>query len=139
MSYKIHWHVFLTHFPISLFGAAFLFQLLHLFAYPDCFEMATNVTLVAGVISLVPTTWTGWQTWKYKYKGARVSLFRRKIVIAFALLGLSAPLAIWRLTYPSVFQHGSPGIGHWIYVAGNTLFIAGASAEGLYGGRLNHR
>ena len=139
MNYKIHWHVFLTHFPISLFGAAFLFQVLHLFSHADCFEMSTNITLVAGVISLIPTTWTGWRTWKYKYKGAGVPLFKRKIVIAFVMLGLSAPLAVWRLTYPGMFQHGSPGFGHWIYVAGNTLFIAGAAAEGLYGGRLNHR
>ena len=139
VGYKIHWHVFLTHFPISLFGVSFLFQVLHLFSYPDCFEMSTNVALAVGVVSLVPTTWTGWRTWKDKYKGAQVPLFQRKIAIAFALLATSAPLAIWRLTYPGMFQHGSPGFGHWVYVAGNTLFIAGAAAEGFYGGQLNHR
>jgi hypothetical protein len=47
---------FLTHFPISLFGAAFLFQTVHLFSYPDCFEMSTYIAFVAGMISLIPTT-----------------------------------------------------------------------------------
>jgi hypothetical protein len=68
-----------------------------------------------------------------------VPLFQRKIAIAFAMLALSLPLAIWRFTYPGMLQHGSPGIGHWVYVAGNTLFIMSAAVEGLYGGRLNHR
>lgn len=139
VGYKIHWHVFLTHFPISLFGAAFLFQIMHLFRHPDCFEMSSNVALVVGVIALVPTTWTGWRTWKRRYQGAQVPLFQRKIAIAFTLLGLSVPLAIWRFTYPDMFQHVSPGLGHWFYLTGNALLIAGAAAEGFYGGRLNHR
>jgi hypothetical protein len=77
MTYKLHWHVFLTHLPISLFAAAFLFQVLHLFWSPECFELSTNVTLVAGAVSMVPTTWTGWRTWKRSYNGAQVPLFRR--------------------------------------------------------------
>jgi hypothetical protein len=50
LDYKIHWHVVLTHFPIALFLAAALFQVLHVFYMPVCFERATNVMLVAGTI-----------------------------------------------------------------------------------------
>jgi len=101
--------------------------------------MSSNVALVVGVIALVPTTLIGWRTWKPRYQGAQVPLFKHKIAIAFALLGISIPLAIWRLTYPDMFQHVSPGFGHWFYLIGNTFLIAGAAAEGFYGGQLNHR
>ncbi len=137
-TYNIHWHVLLTHFPISLFGAAFLFQVLHLFAAPACFEMATNVTAAAGAAMMIPTTWTGWSTWKRAYKGAVVPLFQRKISIAFAMLSLSIPLTVWRFAYLPAFEREVQGMEHWIYLAGNSLLIAGAVAEGLYGARLNH-
>ena len=137
--YKLHWHVFLTHFPISFFGAAFLFQVLHLFWSPECFELSTNVTLAAGAVSMVPTTWTGWRKWQGSYTGAQTPLFRRKITIAFVLLGTSMSLAVWRFGFPGMFPSASYGHAHWIYLAGNTLLIAGAAAEGFYGGQLNHR
>jgi hypothetical protein len=138
MSYRLHWHVFLTHLPISLFGAAFLFQVLHLFWFPECFELSTNVTLVAGAVSMVPTTWTGWRTWKRSYNGSMVPLFRRKIAIAAGLLVGSVSLSIWRIGFPGMFPDSSYGTAHWVYLAGNTLLIAGAAAEGFFGGQLNH-
>jgi uncharacterized membrane protein len=61
---RMHWHVAFTHFPISLFGVTFLFQVLHLFLEPDAFSAASNVTLIGGAIMMIPTTWTGWLTWK---------------------------------------------------------------------------
>ncbi len=51
--YRIHWHVLLTHFPISFFAVAFGFQILHLFISPACFELATNVALIAGAVVMV--------------------------------------------------------------------------------------
>ncbi|HLN89147.1 MAG TPA: hypothetical protein VK253_03690 [Candidatus Binatia bacterium] len=60
--FKMHWHVLLIHFPISLFAGAFGFQILHLFIDPASFELSTNVTLLGGTIMMVPTTWTGWFT-----------------------------------------------------------------------------
>ncbi len=137
--YKMHWHVLLTHFPISFFGVAFVFQVLHFFISPDCFELATNVALLAGAVLMIPTTWTGWATWKSSYKGAKVLLFQRKITISFAMLAVSIPLAVWRVLFLGFFEvaHGSPA--HWVYLAGNTLLIMGAVAEGYYGGRLSHR
>lgn len=137
--YRTHWHVMLTHFPISFFGVAFGFQILHLFLAPACFELATNVTLIAGAVMMAPTTWTGWTTWKSAYKGARVRLFQRKITISFVMLGLSVPLVVWRVVFLGFFEEVPQSPEHWIYLAGNALLIAGAVAEGYYGGRLNHR
>lgn len=137
--YKIHWHVMFTHFPIALFGVAFGFQVLHFFIAPACFELATNVALITGAVFMIPTTWTGWITWKSSYKGARVLIFNRKITISFIILGVSVILATWRVAFLGFFEEAHYSPEHWIYLAGNTVLILGAAAEGYYGGKLNHR
>jgi uncharacterized membrane protein len=136
---RIHWHVFLTHFPISLFGAAFAFQILHLFMAPLCFEIATNVTLLGGAAMLVPTVLTGLAEWKGHYGGGRGPIFKRKITTGFVMLALSIPLVVWRITALGLFEEAPESPWHWIYLAGNTGLILGAILEGYYGGRLSHR
>ncbi len=88
---------------------------------------------------MIPTTWSGWSTWKHYYKGARVMLFQRKIAIAFGMLGLSVILSIWRFLFFGFFTEAPESPQHWIYLLGNTLLVTGAIVEGYYGGRLNHR
>jgi hypothetical protein len=136
---RLHWHVFLTHFPIAFFGGAFGFQILHLFMSPACFELATNVALIAGVVSLGPAIWTGWWEWKHYYHGARALIFVRKIWISVGLVALGVPLLVWRVAGYGLFAEASGSPEHWVYLAGNTLLIIGAVLEGLYGGRLAHR
>ncbi len=136
---KIHGHILFTHFPISLFGTAFGFQLLHLVMAPTCFELATNVALIGGAALLVPTIWTGWSEWKGRYHGAKGLIFRRKISTAFAMAALSLSLVVWRIAALGLFEEVPRSPEHWIYLAGNTILIMGAIVEGYYGGRLTHR
>lgn len=133
-----HWHVPFTHFPISFFGAAFLFQILHLFMAPVCFELATNITLIGGTIALGPTILTGWAEWKTRYGGGQSPLFKKKIRTAFGMLALSVPLVVWRIAALGLFQEARQSPGHWIYLAGNGCLILGAIIEGYYGGHLTH-
>jgi uncharacterized membrane protein len=136
--YKLHPHVLLVHFPISFFISAFTFQALHLFFAPACFELATNVSLVIGTVLLIPTVWSGWRSWKSTYQGAAAVIFQRKIAIAIALVVLSIALSVWRFATAAWFAEDPGNRSHWVYLAGNTLLIVGALAEGYYGGRLNH-
>lgn len=137
--FQIHWHVFFTHFPLALFGVTFLFQILHLYSHPQCFELASIVTLVAGLATLVPTTLTGYLTWKHHYHGARVPIFQRKIAIALVLLAVGIPLCLWRILYVGTSQEAAlPGI-HWSYFSGTAFMCVGSLLEGYYGGRLSHR
>jgi uncharacterized membrane protein len=133
--YRIHWHVVFTHFPVSLFMVSAGFILLHLFTDTSCFERAGYFTLVAGTVMLVPTTYTGWSTWKKRYRGAGTKIFRYKIRISLAMIPISLPLVIWRSTFPTTVHTA----WHGIYFGGFVLLFAGAIAEGYYGGRLNHR
>lgn len=113
--------------------------MLHLFMFPECFEVASNVALIAATIMLIPTILTGWRSWKSVYRGTRNQIFRRKISIAFIMLALSIPLTIWRVIFLDAFKEVPFSLWHWIYFAGNTLLILGAVGEGLYGARLHHR
>ena len=115
-----------------------IFQILHLFTSPACFELATNAALAAGTVMMVPTTWAGWQSWKTRYKGAGVRIFKIKITTAFTILGLSIVLSLWRFIFFGFFSEALVTPAHWIYLAGNVLLVAGATLEGYYGGRLNH-
>ncbi len=136
---RVHWHVFLTHFPISMFGGAFGFQILHLFLAPVCFELATNVALLGGTVTLLPTIATGWKEWRGHYQGAKGLIFKRKITTAAGMAALCIPLVVWRIGALGFFEEARMSPEHWIYLAGNTLLILGAIVEGYYGGRLNHR
>ncbi len=135
---KGHWHVLFVHFPISLFGAAFGFQVLHLFTNPSCFELATNVALLAGVAMLLPTVWTGWWTWKGRYRRAKGFIFRWKIRTAWWMAVIGVAILAWRIIAFGAFVDVPESPAHWIYLAGNTLLMVGAVIEGYYGGRLNH-
>jgi hypothetical protein len=137
--HRIHWHVFLTHSPISMFGGAFGFQALHLFVAPACFELATNVALLGGTVMLIPTIATGWMEWKTRYHGAKGLIFKRKIMTATIMAALSFPLVIWRIGILGLFKEVRFGPEHWIFLVGNSVLILGAIVEGYFGGRLNHR
>jgi len=140
-SYRIHWHVWLTHFPIAFFLAAFIFQILHLFPHSltGAFEVATNVMLIAATVALIPATWTGWFTWKRRYEGVRATQFQRKITIAFAMLGVSIVLTVWRIAFLPAFEDVPHGVWHWLYLTGNVVLMTGAVMEGFYGIRLTHK
>ncbi|MCL7489687.1 MAG: hypothetical protein M8357_16085 [Desulfobulbaceae bacterium] len=135
LQYKIHWHVLFTHFPVSFFLLSTIFMLLHLATRQGCYELAAFVSILAGALVLIPTTISGWLTWKKGYKGMRGKIFLYKIRIALAMLALSSGLVFNRL----VFHPELHVVWMWLYAAGIALLLAGAMAEGFYGGRLNHR
>jgi hypothetical protein len=134
--FKIHWHVVFTHFPVSIFMVSFGFMTLHLITQASCFELASYLSLIGGAVVMVPTTLTGWYTWKNRYTGLKSRIFSNKIRISFAMIGISFALAAYRgigtMEFVSFEQHA-------IYFTGVTLLLLGAVAEGYYGGRLNHR
>jgi len=139
--YRIHWHVWLTHFPISFFLAAFIFQIIHLFPHDltGAFEIATNVMLIAATAAMIPATWTGWRTWKRRYQGVHATQFQRKIAIGFAMLGVSIILTVWRTAFLPAFEDVPTGLWHWLYLLGNVVLFIGAVMEGFYGIRITHR
>ena len=133
--YGIHWHVLTTHFPISFFMISAIFMVLHLFTDTPCYERAAFLCLTAGAIVTVPTTATGWITWKRKYKGARTGIFQKKMRLSVIIIVLSFSLVLWRGLFPAVAHT----VWHYVYSLGVALLFVCVALEGFYGGRLNHR
>lgn len=137
--YRFHSHVFLVHFPISAFLGSFVFMALHLITQTTCFELSAYVALVAGAVVMIPTTLTGWTTWKRRYQGVRGRIFLMKIRISFAMIGISVFLSIYHGLFIVQSLDILHNLWHFLYFVGVTLLFTGAIAEGYYGGRLNHR
>jgi uncharacterized membrane protein len=135
IKYKVHWHVLLTHFPVSFFMLSSGFMILHLYTRGDCFELSAFLSLFAGALIMLPTTISGWLTWKGRYQGMRGKMFLYKIRIAFGMIALNFALILIRL----VFHPQLHSAWMWIYAVSVLLLLTGAMVEGFYGGRLNHR
>ena len=154
LRYKLHWHVIFTHFPVAFFTGSFGFMILHFFTRTSCFELAAylaliailgqrtaelHLALIAGALSIIPTAISGWFTWKGRYKGGRGRIFLYKIRISFVMIGISWFLVAYRATFSVEFLDIFHNIWHLLYFVGILVLVAGAIAEGYYGGRLNHR
>lgn len=137
--FKMHWHVVLTHFPVSAFTGAFLFMLLHLITGNPCMVLAAYITLIASVIVLVPTTLTGWFTWKRSYEGFLNKTFRIKIWTSIGMLAVSIVLVSYQTLDPSALTSVHNVGAHVVYLVGLGLLMVAAMVEGFWGGRLHHR
>lgn len=137
--YKMHWHVLLVHFPISAFLGSFGFIILHLITQTSCFELSAFIALSAGTVVMIPTTITGWTTWKKNYKGYRSKIFLSKIRISFAMIAVSIIMIIYRSIFVTEVIDFRHQMWHVLFYIGGTLLFVGAVAEGYFGGRLNHR
>jgi hypothetical protein len=137
--YKWHWHVLLIHFPISAFLGSFAFMVLHLITQTSCFELSAFVALIIGAFVMIPTTISGWTTWKKSYKGYRSKIFLSKIRISFTMIAISVALIVYRAIFVTDVIDPRHEIWHVLFYIGGTLLFLGAVAEGYFGGRLNHR
>ncbi len=137
--YKWHWHVLLVHFPTSAFLGSFVFMVLHLVTMTTCFELSAFVSLILGALVMIPTTISGWITWKRKYKGIKGKIFLNKIRISFSMIVVSIGMVIYRSTFVTEDLDVLHNAWHFLFYVGGTLLFVGAVAEGYFGGRLNHR
>lgn len=138
-AFKLHWHVVLTHFPVAGFAGAFLFMGLHLLTRNPCFALGAYVTLIAAGVALVPTTLTGWFTWKRGYEGYRSKLFLVKIWTSAVMIPVAAGLIVYQTVHPFRVLDLRHDLPHLIYFLGVLLLMLGAMTEGYWGGRLHHR
>lgn len=137
--YKLHWHILFTHFPIGTFTGALLFMALHLATGKNCYALAAYVILIAGVAVLIPTTATGWFTWKRTYRGSESELFRIKIWTSFVMIPVNLALVAYQTLHPFTLLDVTHSFAHALYFAGVVLLMIGGVIEGFWGARLHHR
>lgn len=137
--FRVHWHVILTHFPVSGFAGAFLFMTLHLVTRDRCMGAASFVALLAATAILIPTTFTGWLEWRTTYRSFMNKVFRNKIRMSAVMIPVAIALGTYQSQQPFTSPDAVLTIPHAIYFAGLALLMLGAMAEGYWGGRLHHR
>jgi hypothetical protein len=135
---RLHWHVVLTHFPISAAAGAFLFMGLHLATRVSCYVLAAYVSLIAAAVMTIPAAATGWFTWKRRYKGSSSRLFLIKIWTSAVMIPLSIALVVYQATHPFTLLEVAHRLAHSMYFVGVLLLMAGAGVEGYWGGQLHH-
>ena len=84
-------HVVLIHFPIALFVAAVVFDLLAVWRQNPGLATAVYYNLTAAAISAVPAALTGVLAWQWQLEGKRL----RGILLFHLVLGLLSSGLIW--------------------------------------------
>lgn len=135
----MHWHVVLTHFPISAFLGVFVFTSLHLLTKNSCYVLAGYVSLLLGAAAMLPLTATGWFTWKRAYKGFKSKPFLTKIWLSVGMIAVSIWMSLYQTLHPFHVLDLANDLGHVFWLMGALFLVVGAVVEGYFGGQLHHR
>ena len=84
-------HVVLIHFPIALFVAAVVFDLLAVWRHSRGLATAAYYNLTAAAISAAPAVLTGVLAWQWQLEGKRL----KGILLFHLVLGLLSTGLIW--------------------------------------------
>ena len=90
---SMHAHPMLIHFPQALFVLAPVFlTLFYAVKFPD-FERTAFFLMIAGFLTSIPATASGFIHWRYKYGGKSRPAFKFKVVLS-PLLILTAAVTV---------------------------------------------
>ncbi|MCL2877508.1 MAG: hypothetical protein FWF13_01870 [Acidobacteria bacterium] len=83
-------HPMFVHFPQALFVLAPVFlTLFYTVKFPD-FERTAFFLMIAGFLTAIPATISGFIHWRYKFSGKSRLVFKLKIVLSLLLILLAA-------------------------------------------------
>jgi len=97
-------HVVLIHFPIALFVAAVVFDLLALWKPSRGLLTAAYYNLTAAAISAAPAAFTGVLAWQWQLEGKRL----KGILLSHLVLGLLSTGLIWLVWWLHFRVHRKP-------------------------------
>jgi uncharacterized membrane protein len=97
-------HVVLIHFPIALFVAAVVFDLLAVWRHSRGLVTAAYYNLTAAAISAAPAVLTGVLAWQWQLEGKRL----KGILLFHLVLGLLSTGLIWLVWWLHFRVHRKP-------------------------------
>ncbi len=130
-----YFHPILVHFPQALFPVALASFVLYVGTGAGQFETGAYVAAAFGALAAPFTTIGGFLDWKFRYKAYMTSVFRIKIVGAFALIALSVPAVLLRSLVPGVAALPLAGAGY-AYAGLLAACAATCVVLGHFGGKL---
>ncbi len=137
MIVQYHAHPMTVHVPNGVLPVTALFVLIALLFGCPTLEMAAICNLAVVLLAMPAVLYTGYKSWKYKYKGARTDLFFTKILCGTLVTVLTVFLLMWWIVDPDVASSGGgPG---WIFLLLHLFLLLFAVIAGLMGGKLVFR
>jgi len=127
-------HPIAVHFTNALFPVSFFFLILYLLLHQDSFRQTYFYILALATISSPFSYLTGIADWKRRYKGAKTSLFSKKIRYGIGLMVVGAFCTAWYWFYPGVLD--DRGVPIAVFMGLNLSTIPLAVALGHLGGKL---
>jgi uncharacterized membrane protein len=95
-------HAAAAHFPNGMVPAIQIFLILAVFTGDRCCEHAVFYLLLFA-LGVIPVSFaSGFRDWRKKYRGVRVPIFYKKMVLAGVLFILGTTAAIIRFTHPDI-------------------------------------
>ncbi len=131
---KYHVHPISVHIPNGVAPISAFFVLLAVLFGCPYLEIAALCNMVLVLLTMPAVLYTGYISWRHKYKGARTDLFFNKILCAGFVTLLSLVIVMWWIIDPTVASTG--GDGRWIFLILNGLLVAFGAAAGWLGGKL---
>ena len=134
---RLHAHPISVHIPNGVLPVAVGFAVLALITGCRVLETAALCNTVIVFLAMPAVLFTGYMSWRHKYKGARTDLFLTKLACGAGVTILTLFLSLWWMVDPQVIT--TPGAGRWIFILINLAALALAVIAGLMGGRLVFR
>lgn len=133
----VHSHQISAHFTTALFPVAIFFLILYFFSHCDSFCTTYFNLMILATFSTPISYLTGIIDWKLKFRGARTSIFIKKIWYGWVLTAIGLLCITWYWLYPTVFS--SPGVASTVFLILNVSIIPVVVYLGYLGGRLAFR
>ncbi|MCJ7546471.1 MAG: hypothetical protein MUP30_06550 [Deltaproteobacteria bacterium] len=127
-------HPIAVHFTNALFPVSFFFLVLYLLLRQDSVRQTYFYILALATISSPFSYLTGIADWKQRYKGAKTSLFSKKMRYGICLIVIGAFCTAWYWFSPGVLD--DRGVTIIVFLIVNLLTIPLAVALGHLGGKL---
>lgn len=134
---RLHAHPISVHIPNGVLPVAVGFAVLALIFGCRVLETAALCNTIIVFLAMPAVLFTGYKSWRHKYKGARTDIFLTKLACGAGVTILTLFLTLWWIVDPEVIT--TPGAGRWIFIVINLAALGLAVIAGLMGGRLVFR
>ncbi|SHI79157.1 hypothetical protein SAMN02745165_00892 [Malonomonas rubra DSM 5091] len=131
---KFHLHPITVHAPNGIIPMAFIFLLIAAVFSVQSLDQAAFYSFIFTLLSMPAVLFTGYVTWKHKYRGALTSIFKMKIAASIVSVILLCFLVFWRMIDPDIFSAG--GMPMVIYLLLTLGLVGAVGLAGHLGGKL---
>jgi len=131
---ELHPHSIAVHFTNALFPVALLFLVLYLFFQEVSFRQSYFYILILATLSSPVSYLAGIVDWKQRYRGAKTSLFAKKIRYGLILMVGGVVCTAWHYFDPTILDEA--GVAMIVFLALNLLTLPLTVVLGHLGGRL---